>query len=260
MRIALMLRGHARTWRWTIPTMIQRLTDCTPQIDAYVCLWKSQSFGQRELRELSAMLPTVHAELTNLDQWDIGESCDSYTAPSWQGARLAAARRKRESLGTVYDMIIDTRTDIYIETCPAWFTQPSYGQLLSTMVSDPWLGSNLPGMEDHLLIMDHATHDTWCRRHERRYDLTYNHCILHRYCLDLGLQIRTIPWMRTSIVRPNWHAYAHLGMDCQILHTAQIQWSDMDPSDRVQWCRNVDLDPEEYSAPFHVGNLAFTWM
>lgn len=260
MRIALMLRGHARTWRWTIPSMIQALSACSDRMDAYICLWRTHTFGQRELRELAGMLPTVHAELTEPGHWDADTACDGYSAPSWQGERLAKVRRRRQSHGVGYDMIIDTRPDIYIETHAPWLTGPRYGQVLSTMCKDPWDGSDLPGMEDHLLIMDAPTHDVWCQRHHQRYDIAYNHCILHRYCRDKGLTVGTIPWMRTNFVRPNWHLRQEIAVNHADLKLTLDEWIDMDQISRLHHCEAAGIDPMEYSAPFHVGNLAFTYM
>jgi len=256
MRIALMLRGHARTWRWTIPQLNRALAECSPNIDAYVCLWKSQSFGRRELRELCDLLPTVHQELIDQEQWDFADSCDGYTAPSWHGARLAQARRQHESRGVEYDMVIDTRPDIYVETHPSWFTLPEQGHLQSTLFTDPWFGSDRPGIEDHLLVMSPAVHDLWCERHHARYDIGYNHCILHQFCRDSDLTIGQVQWMRTEFVRPNWHGWADRGMSMVALRRALSEWNGMDKQERLQHCMTAGIDPQEFSAPFHLGEFA----
>lgn len=257
MRMALILRGHARTWRWSLPATVRSLQSCAVHIDAYLCLWGSSSFGTDQLAQMADLLPTVCAELVDHSHWDLQDACDGYTAPSWQAARSAKALRRQAAVAGSYDLIIDTRPDIYITADPSQLCRPPSGQVQSTLIADPWPSSHLPGMEDHLLVMDQHTHDIWCQRHYQRYDIAYNHCILQQYCSDHGLTTAEIPWLRSSFVRPNWPAGNHHSLQHHSLRQALGQWNDMETRARLEHCISAGIDPREYSAPFHVGDIAF---
>jgi hypothetical protein len=253
MRIALCLRGHARTWRSTAAQWRAVIAALPAPVDVYACVWQSRTFGPQEMEQLAQQLPITQGQLVGPRDWDVSDTCDGYTAPSWQGARLAMAMR---ATGGEYAAVIDTRLDIWPALKIDTWAWPTRGVLCSTKLEDPWMDAGRPGIEDHLLVMHGSDHWAWCQRHHRRYQIPYNHCILHQYCSDQGWAVDTVPWIHTEFVRANWPQWPDQTMDPANLSAAHAAWIAMAPDQRRLHCLASGIDPAEYSAPFHVGEIA----
>lgn len=212
----------------------------------YVCLWRTESctdtsgFDGMDLR---------HAELVEPSQMPGGIPDNSWTGPSWQSQRCHRAMR-RAAIG--YDLVVDTRTDILVEASGNAPSVPSHQEVHSTRLRSEWPGSHLPGMEDHLFVTDPRTCGIWSRRHELTYEIAYNHCILWRYCEDMGLVPRQLGWLDTEFVRPNWIRQGG-SISVARAHEANKEWNAMDRVSRLRDCVDCGIDPVEYSADYHIG-------
>jgi len=246
MRAAVFLRGHRRTWDQTRDAMTQTMSAICDQTHYYICQWRTDS-----CRDFDAYrdMQIMHAELTGPEHWDIADNINSATAPSWQSLRCYKAMK---ATGIDYDMIIDTRSDIWISPTEIKISLPRQGEIYTTKLENPWYDSVMPGMEDHLFAAEPTTMGIWCQRHLRpRSDISFNHCILWQYCVDLGLEPRQIPWLLSRFVRPNvGPAPQH---DSGLLSTLQHEWTGLSQQARLAHCLAMGIDPREYAAEYHIG-------
>lgn len=246
-RAAVILRGHKRTWRWTKPGMLRTMDYLFKEVDYYICQWSTQS--NATTADFDGM-QVKHAELVSEADLPDGIRADSWTAPSWQAKRCFDAIRNSS---TSYDVIIDTRTDIWMSPGPEPFRPIRPGDICSTKLLDPWPGSHLPGMEDHLYAAYPDTYDIWTRRHTLTYDIAYNHCILMRYCSDQGLEPKQLNWLTTGFIRPNW-VRRTVQADAISVHQANMEWNQASKEERWADCLACGINPIEYSAEYHLGN------
>jgi len=246
LRAAVILRGHNRTWRWAKPGLVRTMGSIFGEVHYYVCQWRTRSNGGTSG---FGGMDVMHAELVGQEDLPDGIRPDSWTAPSWQAQRCFGAIR---GSGIDYDIVVDTRTDIWM--CPGRgdLVMPGPGEIHSTRIATPWPGSDLPGMEDHLYAAFPDTYDIWTRRHTLTYDISYNHCILWRYCEDMGLVPRQLGWLDTGFIRPNW-VRRTMAADITSVHAANMEWNAMGRDDRWADCEACGIDPEEYSADYHLG-------
>jgi hypothetical protein len=247
MRAAVFLRGHRRTWDWCNAALSHTLQQLFSTVHCYACIWQTQTCTV----PLSAHgMEFKHSELTIAKHWDSTAAINSFTAPSWQAQRCWQAMA---ATGISYDLVIDTRPDIWLAANDTLLQLPLRSELYSTLLQDPWHGSTLPGMEDHLYIAEPHTMGLWCQRHAaHRLDISYNHCILWNYCREHGFKPRQITGLSTAFARPNIVDYAPTVAD---LLRCQHAWAQMSPTHRLAHCVTAGIDRAEYAEPYHVGSV-----
>lgn len=219
------------------------------QVHYYVCLWRTAS-----CTDLSgfAGMDVQHAELTDHSDWDMAQPPDSWNAPSWQAQRCYQAMLHA---GLEYDVVIDTRPDIWLEARTLRLMLPAPGDIYSPRLSRPWPQSDRPGMEDQLFVLHPNSLHTWTQRHHHTYDIAYNHCILWQYCRDHDLRPKQLEWLYTRFLRPN-PPTALRRQARENLHLAMLEWGHMTVAERLQHVLAAGIDPSEYGADFHLGKVA----
>lgn len=211
-KIAVVLRGHKRTWDLTKEPMFQFFKQLRCHVDYYVSFWNSPGVNREQLISDFAG--------KNLKSLLITDPSEEYVTP-WLGpaylSSLVSGRIFREEYLTKesYDMIFDTRPDVAFELlinskkmfCPKMAVGTTR---VEPVVVDNGGGGVWQGLDDHCFIMDSTTHVIWNQRFRLTHELQSklplpcgNHSMLWEYAKLNGIESYVIPWFNCDLVRPN---------------------------------------------------------
>lgn len=211
-KIAVVLRGHKRTWDFTKSHMFQFFEQMGCRVDYYVSLWNTPSVDQEQLtqdfvgKNLKALIITdTSTEFSN--PW-LGPA---YLSNLVSGHIFQEEYISREN----YDMIFDTRPDVAFELLtnnkPLFCPKMAVGTTrVEPVVVDNGGGGVWQGLDDHCFIMDSATHVIWNQRFRFVHHLQYyfpipcgNHSMLWEYARIHNIDSYVIPWFNCELVRPS---------------------------------------------------------
>lgn len=211
-KVAVVLRGHKRTWDFTKEHIFQFFEKFGCQVDYYVSFWNTLGVDRNQL--------TLDFNGKNLKALLITDTSTEYITP-WLGpAYLSSLVSKyifeEEYLSKAsYDMIVDTRPDVAFDFLPyskkMFCPKMSVGTTrVEPVVIDNGGGSTWQGLDDHCFIMDSTTHVIWNQRFRFTHELQSqiplpcgNHSLLWEYAKVHGIESYTIPWFNSELVRPN---------------------------------------------------------
>ena len=117
--IAVVLRGHVRTWHFNAPKVFDFYNEIADNVDYYFITWDTsnttgieESFTNQNLIHFHILGHSLHnAMLTKNDS--IGEYYNGHLGPPYMNMiMLPHIRRQEKYLDTKYDCIFDTRPDV----------------------------------------------------------------------------------------------------------------------------------------------------
>jgi hypothetical protein len=211
-KIAVVLRGHKRTWDLSKEHMFKFFEQMGCQVDYYVSLWNTPGVDRNQL--------TLDFANRNLKVLLITEPSAEYITP-WLGpAYLSSLVSKyifeEEYLSQEpYDMIVDTRPDVAFEWLPhrkkMFCPKMAVGTTrVEPVALDNGAGTLWQGLDDHCFIMDSITHVIWSQRFRFTHELQNqrplpcgNHSMLWEYAKLYKIDSYVIPWFNSDLVRPS---------------------------------------------------------
>lgn len=119
--IAVVLRGHVRTWRFNAPKVFDFYNEIADNVDYYFITWDTsntegveESFTNQNLIHFHILGHSMHnAELSEGEKE--GEYYNGHLGPPYMNMiMLPHIRRQEKRLGTKYDCIFDSRPDVLL--------------------------------------------------------------------------------------------------------------------------------------------------
>lgn len=210
-KIAVVLRGHKRTWDLTKEHMFEFFEKFECHVDYYVSFWNTPGVDRNQL--------TSDFADRNLKALVITEPSTEYITP-WLGpaylSNLVSGHIFQEEYlsKAPYDIIFDTRPDVAFELsdnkkmfCPKMAVGTTR---VEPVAVDNGGGNVWQGLDDHCFIMDSTTHVIWNQRFRFTHELQDqrplpcgNHSLLWEYAKVHKIESYVIPWFKCDLVRPN---------------------------------------------------------
>lgn len=203
-RIAVMLRGHMRTWRYVKPTVTEFYNSIAHNVDYYIATWEDSATDNASL--LADMIGLNVVASIRVQYHPIFYT--SWKGPAWLSYNLVPYKRQREK-EVKYDAVFDTRPDVIYELNKnKSVIPPQPNTLYTTMLTNLKGHMDEPdslyyvGLKDHFFMMTSEVYDI----HAQRYITdTPNGC--HAELLDMcnreNFNACVMDWVTAEITRPN---------------------------------------------------------
>ena len=206
-RIAVMLRGHIRTWQYLYPVIFHFYDSIAEQVDYYFSTWDIYS---EDIINLTRDTFTKNNKNLIILCRSLERDCTSWTGPAWLSKNLLPYKIEQERIHGVYDAIFDTRPDIiysWIENKTIISPEPE--TLYTTRFTNHKKIFDMAsyydtaiGLEDHFFMMSSKFYEFFCNRYLR--DTPYgSHTELKIMCDEQNINVCSIDWVNVAIIRPN---------------------------------------------------------
>lgn len=108
-KIAVVIRGHLRTWNFTKQQLFQVIESRYPNVDWYFSTWEESVSPSR--------LDIIHQDF-QARNWKlyITPGCANYS--SWFGPGVLCEQVADDLMAEQYDLVIETRPDVYLNISP----------------------------------------------------------------------------------------------------------------------------------------------
>lgn len=199
--IAVIIRGHCRTWEYNCKEIFKFYESIAENVEYYFVTWQldnldtvriTQSFSDNNQR-LIKFLP-VYPDGLNYSSW---------RGPSWLNYVIIPYKKQRE-LEIKYDAVFDTRPDILYRLKPGKQVFAPEPNTLYVSRYEAQIGPNGDahiGIEDHFLMSSSEVHDRMNTRHVYDDVIGCQSQIL-QLATFFGIHTATMDWVEDSIVRP----------------------------------------------------------
>ena len=203
--IAVVLRGHIRTWDYNAPVVFDFFDSISENVDYYVATWRTPSL---KMQTIERAFETAGKEISAKIIMNIDENF--YT--SWNGpallATMVAPNIRHQHLKTPYDAVFETRFDVLstrnhdIPITPiaenTWYTN------CFTNLVDRYGDRNV-GMKDHFLA---GTVETYSAMADRLLipacDTKECHVDMLQFAQGKGIKVsNSLNWVNTMMSRPS---------------------------------------------------------
>jgi hypothetical protein len=202
-RIAVMLRGHMRTWEYLKPAVVEFYESIAHNVDYYIATWDNSSDRSSLIRSLSGLNVIAAIVVPKQPEYYV-----SWGGPAWLSYNLIPYKRVREKEVT-YDAVFDTRPDVIYELNKGRSViPPQPNTLYTTMLTNLKGNMSEPdslyyiGLKDHFFMMTSEVYDIHAQRFLTG---TPNGC--HAELLDMckreNLHACVMDWVTAEITRPN---------------------------------------------------------
>jgi hypothetical protein len=269
--IAVVLRGHVRTWHYIYPMVFDFYDSIAENVDYYFITWDSSNTDG--VVETFKHQNLIHFQIVAKDICD-GEYYDSLTGPGFMGTMiLPHLKAKEEKLkNKTYDAIFDSRPDVIMERTKV-IHGDNTGENLPVIVPEH-NSVHITGLEvhinQHLLgttnksgLPDIAIQD-WCLMfHSQSYRLIldrYLHKnqmpghdkpgaqIEYRQILEeKNINICTSDWLVAKMARPTcFELDWDLQNDFHAICNTSTQWMEIDSEKRKELCLRYKVSLSDY--------------
>lgn len=201
-RIAVVLRGHVRTWFYNNPAVFKFFESIANEVDYYVITWKGSCDDQRLEQSFNGQ------NLKKVIRLETEEFVNSWLGPAWQTLHMAPHVFAVHKWNP-YDALFDTRPDVMhhrIQNKSVILPEKDtlYTERFTMHVRDPEVDANVYhlGLADILLM---STPEVYFRLAERfiMTDDSECHSDLKIFCDRLRINTCLLDWATSAISRPN---------------------------------------------------------
>jgi hypothetical protein len=251
--IAVVLRGHIRTWKYNAPVVFDFFDNISENVDYYVYSWATPGLKMNTIRETfqSAEKTPKHTEY-------VVPQPEKYT--SWSGpaflATLAAPYIRQEHRQNPYDAVFETRFDTLTTLVPGIPVTPIspntwYTNCFTNLVDR--FGNRNVGMKDHFLAGDVETYCTMADRIIIPSAATKEcHVDMLQFAQKNGIKVsNSLPYVNTMMSRPSdryrvrdpfmWADPHSIDTD----HTIP-EWHDATLFERIDMLTHSDIEWSDY--------------
>lgn len=202
--IAVVLRGHLRTWEWNAPQVFDFYSKISRNVDYYFSTWLTPEFRHNKIEKTFNRVNIQPKAVLKVSYQD-----REYT--SWGGPALlslhALPHVRQQHKQNPYDVIFDTRPDVAplrIEDIP--ITPIQENTLYTTMFTNllDCHGDRNVGMMDHMLVSDFDTYESMCDRIiVDSSDTKECHVDIREFAQKQGARVsNSLTWMKAEMTRP----------------------------------------------------------
>jgi len=254
-RLAVVLRGHKRTWDWTKKHTFEYFARESEQVDYYVVLWKGPNFTAEQIRSDFQGQNLKHLEILD----PVAKYYHPFDGPAYLSNIASEYIFKEEIVNGRYDAVIDTRCDVgFNPRVFPNFTPPPPMSVLTTRYQPTPVDNGggmtavWEGLEDHFFMMDSTTYALWNQRfrltaefRDRMTWTTGNHSMLMFYANFHNITVYTNPILQCEISRPPI-AYATLTDYNYCIHQSRDQWNSYSIEQKKQAMLDANICEDEY--------------
>jgi len=247
-RIAVVIRGHRRTWEYTKSHMFEFFDQVADTVDYYVQVWYSNA----SLGNVSNMPQDFKNR--NLKHFEISHDStlyDAFLGPPYLSSKTIEKRFEQEKLNGRYDAVFDTRPDVIFKligepTAPApW----SVGSTRVLPRGKPW-----GGLEDHVFVMDSGTHLVWNQRQHYKSVSEDGHLKLLTWAEMHNLTPFQANWFLCKIVRPNVYKFDYHDNYHDQIHNIERLWQASTPEEKFKMLQESGVNGDEYLTYLRMSN------
>lgn len=280
-RIAVVIRGHLRTWNYTKKHIQQFFAGISQQVDYYVIFWDYEQTRKHNIIQDFPENNLVKYLLVPIPQ-DNGHWTEGLYN-GWAGPAYLAKHAYPEIGEQEYDVIFETRPDVIpVRNYSVYPVAPTYHQYFTSEIPIIRLNpaeeynKNHVGLDDWMYIVhpkrysqiverknviagDPELMNTWS---------TYGHQrALPKYIQKCGMKIWRAQWMKTFFARPNcipyleesdftdgWQRHISTAPEpkCTKLHGLSLDWgTKLSNQQKMEFIDKYNLGKEEWGNSFH---------
>lgn len=202
--IAVVLRGHLRTWEWNSPQVFDFYSSIAHNVDYYVATWRTPNLRAGKIDKTFDRL----GRRPNVRLW-IDYQDREYT--SWGGPALLslhiAPHVRQQHKQTPYDVIFDSRPDVAPKrNADIPLTPIQENTLYTTSFTNlkDCNGDRNIGMMDHMLVSKFEVFEAMCDRIIVDSNFTKEcHVDILEFAKKQGFTVsNSIKWMDAYMIRP----------------------------------------------------------
>lgn len=198
--IAVILRGHVRTWRWVQKYAFEFYDKIAHNVDYYFISWQGceentnivGSFEGRHLEKCLLLAPN-------------SDFPDSYKSPAYTSYMMIPYKKQREKY-VQYDMVIDTRPDVIpLLQKNASIIKPEPNILYTAgyeLHTNPVYNTPDIAVKDWFFASTSEVYDQMAHRWIAKNDQT-NQITIRTYAEEYGFYVNKLPYVRAFMARPN---------------------------------------------------------
>lgn len=200
MKVAIFLRGHKRVWDHIKHNALEFYQSLGSRVDFYLAVWDVLDI---DIDSLPEDFPenSVQAFLKNSNH----EQYDAVTGPIFQSRLLSEYKYKREREIGKYDLVIDTRYDVFYHSINLDRYRHEISAYKDRLGSTAVFPTHSIGMDDHFFMTNSQNELLWNQRGivNKAFHKENTHKTFYQFAVHYDLRPYTIPWFSTVIVRPN---------------------------------------------------------
>jgi hypothetical protein len=245
--IAVILRGHFRTWGYVHPAVFDFYDKIAHNVDYYISTWRHPDTGFQHIEDT---FTNFNKNLVKILPVEIDAlNFTSFKGVSYLAYNLIPYMRQRHK-EVNYDFVFNTRPDIIYRIKPGhqvpklnsntWYTT-DYG------VWDDNDGNHRIGVEDHLFAGAYDINTTMSMRHTY-HDVIGCHNSILQYARDENIHTAAMYWMEAHIVRPNAFELipdpmTYFDNDYGSLH---MNWMNLPKEDKLNMLQKYNIREHDY--------------
>jgi hypothetical protein len=200
--IAVILRGHYRTWDYNYKTIFKFYESIADNVEYYFVTWQLDNMNSKRITDSFEDNNKKLIKFLPLEPQSMYYTC--WHGPSWLNYSIIPYKKQRERI-IKYDAVFDTRPDIMCQRIKLNPILPPEPNTWYVTKYEPHFGhdgvTRHVGIEDHFFMSTSEVHDKMSLRHAYKDEMGIQSQIL-QIATDLGVQTASLDWVNTSIVRP----------------------------------------------------------
>ena len=246
--IAVILRGHYRTWDYNHKTAFKFYESISENVEYYFVTWRFDNMFTK--RVIDSFEDNNQKLIKFLTVYPDDLYYTSWHGPSWLNHAIIPYKKQREREIT-YDAVFDTRPDIiYSKIKNKTVLPPESNTLYVTRYESQQGpdGNRHIGIEDHFMMSTSDTHDRMNIRHAYRDDIGCQSQIL-KLATEFGIQTAVMDWVKDSIVRPT--AFNSISNPDNYFdvdyRSVSMDWVKMPLEQKLTLLKRHAISPEDYN-------------
>ena len=244
MRIAVMLRGHVRTWHYIYPLVFDFYDNLGGTVDYYFCTWDTsntkgveETFKGKNLISFQILPHDFEPPARHLkDTGMLGKYYTSMLGPPYMNKMMEPyLDAKEKEMGKFYDVVFDTRPDIL----PAIKNEltPIFPELNAVVVT---------GLEVHtnLTIPSHDS-DNWLYKASEGPGCQIEY---REYVTAQELKLCTNDWIQAQMIRPNCFALDWIYRNkADAIQVSAMEWAPLEKEEKIRLCERYGVALSDYT-------------
>lgn len=249
--IAVVLRGHFRTFEYTHKVVFDFYHSIAENVDYYVSTWHTEGNPEHKFRELFKDFGKTPVKILGVPVDT--EHYTSWKGPSWLTYNIIPYKKLRER-EIKYDAVFDTRPDIIYQLkkkdfyiLPEPMTLYTTKHIITDRAEDNVIRV---GIEDWFFMSSSEVHDLMSHRFIHSNKIGTHNSIL-QIASKQEINTTIMPWLNCDIVRPN--AFELIPNSFKYFNskisgsTVQYLWMHMSTQNKTNLLHNYNIPLEDYN-------------
>ena len=249
--IAVVLRGHMRTWNFLREHNFRFFKSISTNVDYYLSTWDLPNHTQDKKQEIIDSFndeTLVKALFVNTSEFYQGTGLTA----GWLTTKLLPFKKHRETTVT-YNAVFETRPDIIVRQYPdTKIFKPennTFYSIRTTPIETEFGVRDF--LEDYFFMMSSDVFDVVSRRYHVQDSFKNTQVTIGEFIKRQGYQIKDVTWADPVIIRPS---VLELGIDTDSVFDSSLdianknspKWIDYSTEQKIKVCNQFNIDLEDY--------------